>query len=95
MNRAERLQALDEYQYPFTQCSSCGADLTGDSNVDLTLSIGGNVTTVKTCLDEEGRLQDADGAIANGYHSRAECASCGEDLEDLQSDWIDGEDGDA
>jgi len=25
MNRAEHVQTLDEYQYPFTSCPNCGA----------------------------------------------------------------------
>jgi hypothetical protein len=76
----------DEYQYPFTVCRNCGADLTGDYDVDLYLSIGGRVTSVSTGLDEDGRLQDVDDALKNGYHSYAACAKCQEDLEDMLQD---------
>lgn len=71
------------YSYDVTVCPGCGADLTAERAIDLTVVIAEVPNRgIPTRLREDGALMDVDRLVANGYHGGTACMKCGESLEE-------------
>jgi len=77
------------YQYRYTQntCSQCNHVLTNGYDISIHFILpGGNEVCRLSKLTPGGILIDADGLVAQGYHSQTLCAHCGCDLIDIQDE---------
>jgi hypothetical protein len=79
-----RYRYLDERDRPLRGCPFCGAILTEQGGVTLTISIGDRPQDFATQLDPQGWLVDVERLVANGYHSATCCAACGDLLVDYE-----------
>ena len=75
----------DNEDNPLKTCPGCGHDLQKPGSVVVHFSITDKVLNFATRLDENGKVQDQDELIANGYHSSTCCGGCAEQLTNFDS----------
>lgn len=78
---------MNSHTYSVVQCPDCLADLTSPGGVEVHYMQGQWHWSLLSRLLENGRLGDADGLVAAGLHSKTECAVCGCELDDYETDF--------
>ena len=69
---------------PLKRCPECEGDLTAEYGIDIEFTDGSRNWELSSQLEADGHLADANGLVAQGYHSATRCGHCGEMLINMQ-----------